>query len=60
MRPPGHRRALGALFLVLAALFVGIAVAGTTAGGATGTVVAVAGGALALWMLTMVARAWRR
>jgi Flp pilus assembly protein TadB len=57
VRPPGHRRALGALFLVLSTLFIGIAVAGAGAGVWP---VAVAGGALALWMLTMVARAWRR
>jgi hypothetical protein len=60
VRPSAQRRALGALFLLLAALFGGIAAAGTNAGGATGVVIAVAGGALALWMLTMVARAWRR
>ena len=57
MRPPAQRRALGALFLVLAALFAGIAAAGTSAGVWP---IAVAGVALALWMLTMVARAWRR
>jgi hypothetical protein len=57
VRPPGQRRALGALFLVLAALFTGIAVAGAGAGVWP---IAVAGAALALWMLTMVARAWRR
>ena len=57
MRPPGQRRALGALFLVLAALFTGIAVASAGAGVWP---IAVAGAALALWMLTMVARAWRR
>ena len=55
--PSGQRRALGALFLVLAALFVGIAAAGTNAGVWP---VAVAAAALAFWMLTMVARAWRR
>jgi Flp pilus assembly protein TadB len=57
VRPSGQRRALGALFLVLAGIFGGIAAAGTNAGVWP---VAVAGGALALWMLTMVARAWRR
>jgi fructose-1,6-bisphosphatase/inositol monophosphatase family enzyme len=55
VRPLTQRRALGALFLVLAAVFAGIAVAGTNAGIWP---VAVAAGALALWMLTMVARAW--
>ena len=57
MRPSGQRRALGALFLALAAVFGGIAAAGTSA---EVWPVAVAAGALALWMLTMVARAWRR
>jgi hypothetical protein len=38
-------------------MFAGIAAAGATAGVWP---IAVAGGALALWMLTMVARAWRR
>ena len=51
-----QRRALGALFLVLAALFAGIAVAGTNAGVWP---VAVAGVVLALWMLGLVVRAWR-
>jgi hypothetical protein len=44
---PSQRRALGALFLVLAALFVAIAVA---AGGAGVWPVALAGAALALWL----------
>ncbi|HEV8248891.1 MAG TPA: hypothetical protein VGQ15_02860 [Gaiellaceae bacterium] len=56
MRPQAHRRALGALFLVLAALFAGIAVAGTNAGVWP---VAIAGAALAVWMIGLVARAWR-
>jgi Flp pilus assembly protein TadB len=56
VRAPTQRRALGALFLVLAMLFAGIAVAGTGAGVWP---VAVAGAALALWMLSLVARAWR-
>jgi hypothetical protein len=56
VRAPTQRRALGALFLLLAALFGGIAVAGTNAGVWP---VAIAGTALALWMLGMVARAWR-
>jgi hypothetical protein len=56
VRAPTQRRALGALFLVLAALFAGIAFAGTSAGVWP---VAIAGAALALWMLTLVARAWR-
>jgi Flp pilus assembly protein TadB len=56
VRPQAHRRALGALFLVLAALFAGIAVAGTNAGVWP---VAIAGAALAVWMIGLVARAWR-
>jgi Flp pilus assembly protein TadB len=56
VRAPTQRRALGGLFLLLAALFGGIAVAGTSAGVWP---VAIAGAALALWMLGMVARAWR-
>ena len=56
MRLPAQRRALGALFLVLAVLFGGIAAAGAKAGVWP---IAVAAGALALWMLTLVARAWR-
>ncbi len=59
VRAPTQRRALGALFLILAAVFTGIAAAGANAGGLTGIVVAVTGGALALWMLGLVVRAWR-
>jgi len=56
VRALSQRRALGALFLVLAALFAWIAFASTNAGVWP---VAVAGAALALWMLSLVARAWR-
>jgi hypothetical protein len=56
VRAPAQRRALGALFLFLGALFAGIAVAGANAGVWP---VAIAGLALCLWMLGMVARAWR-
>ena len=56
VRAPTQRRALGALFLLLAALFAGIAVAGTNAGVWP---VAIAGLALCLWMIGMVVRAWR-
>jgi hypothetical protein len=59
VRAPAQRRALGALFFVLTALFAGIAVAGVSAGGVTGIVVAIAGAALAVWMVGLVARAWR-
>ena len=56
MRAPSQRRALGALFLVLAALFAGIAAAGATA---RVWVVGVAAAVLAVWMLGLSLRAWR-
>jgi hypothetical protein len=52
-----QRRALGALFLVLAALFAGIGVAAL---GARVYVVAFAAGVLAIWLGSMAARALRR
>jgi heme O synthase-like polyprenyltransferase len=52
-----QRRALGALFFVLAALFCGMALA---AGGAEVWVIAIAAGVLGLWMLGLAVRAWRR
>ena len=57
MAAPSQRSALGALFLILAGLFAGIAVA---AGAAEVWVIAVAGAALALWLLSLSARAFRR
>jgi hypothetical protein len=60
VRAPSQRRALGALFFVLTALFAGIAVAGARADVQVGWVVALAAGVLALWMLSLVLRAWRR
>jgi hypothetical protein len=54
-----QRRALGALFILLAAGFGGIAAA-ALASGASATVrilVAVAAGALALWLVSLAARA---
>ena len=56
MRRPSQRHALGALFIVLAALFAGIAV---SAFGAEVWPVAVAGAVLAAWMTSLAARAWR-
>ena len=56
MPAPSQRSALGALFLILAALFGGIAVA---AAGADVWVIAVAGAALALWLLSLSVRAFR-
>jgi len=56
VRVPSQRRALGALFLVLAAGFAGVAI-----GGAQADVwpIAVAAAVLAVWMLGLVLRAWR-
>jgi hypothetical protein len=51
-----QRRALGALFLFLAALFAGIAF---TAFGARVWIIGIAGAVLAVWLLTMAARALR-
>ncbi len=58
-RPP--RRSLGALFLVLAAAFAGVAyTAGRAAsGGAARWVIAVAAALLALWLAGLAFRAWR-
>ncbi len=56
MAAPSQRSALGALFLLLAALFAGIAVA---AAGADVWVIAIAGAALALWLLGLSVRAFR-
>jgi len=51
---PSQRRALGALFLFLAAIFAGIAVAAL---GARAWVIVIAGVALAVWLGGMAARA---
>jgi hypothetical protein len=56
MRAPSQRRALGALFALIAIFFVGIAV---TAFEAEVWVVTIAAGALALWMGSMAVRALR-
>jgi threonine dehydrogenase-like Zn-dependent dehydrogenase len=58
MAPPPQRRSLGALFLVLAIAFAGIA---ATAAEAVDTepglvVVVIAAGAIALWLLTLAVR----
>ena len=57
-----QRRALGALFFVLAALFLGMALAaGAAARERAGVwVIAIAAGVLGLWMLGLAVRAWRR
>ena len=56
-----QRRALGALFLLLACGFAGVAYGAVRgAGGEAGRwVIAVAAGALALWLVTMALRALR-
>jgi hypothetical protein len=56
MRAPSQRRALGALFALIAIFFLGIAV---TAFEADVWVIAVAAAALALWMGSMAFRALR-
>ena len=58
-----QRRALGTLFLVLAAVFAGIAVAAVTAafddGRAATWIVAVAAAALAVWLAGLAAQGLR-
>ena len=56
MAAPSQRSALGALFLLLAGLFAGIAVA---AGSAEVWVIAIAGAAISLWLLGLSVRAFR-
>lgn len=56
MRAPSQRRALGALFFVLAALFAGIAAAGVNA---SVWPIGIAAGVLAVWMLGFALRAWK-
>jgi hypothetical protein len=56
---PSQRRALGALFLLIAIAFAGVAWAGFAAGGGA-IVVAVAAAALAVWMATMALSGFRR
>ena len=62
MRGPSQRRALGALFLVLAAIFAGIAVAAVDAALVRGSlwIVALAAAAIALWLGGLAAGALRR
>jgi hypothetical protein len=62
MAPPPPRPALGALFLVLAIAFAGIAAAGVDAMGEDPllVVVVVAAGAMALWLLSLAVRNLRK
>lgn len=61
MAGPSQRRALGALFLVLAAAFAGIAYAAGRAhsGGAARWAIAVAAAVIAAWFAGLALRAWR-
>jgi uncharacterized SAM-binding protein YcdF (DUF218 family) len=55
---PSQRRALGALFFVLAVAFAGVAAAAIIArAGARSWVIALAAAALALWLLGLAVRA---
>jgi len=56
--PPPQRRSLGALFLVLAIAFAGIAAAAAEAVDSQPglVVVVIAAGAIALWLLTLAVR----
>ena len=56
---PSQRRALGALFLLHAALFAGIAAAGASAGGGAWVIAATAA-VLTAWLLWMAISAFRR
>ena len=56
-----QRRALGALFLVLAIFFTGVAVSAFSAENRTVWVVGVAAAGLALWLLALALRGlWHR
>jgi hypothetical protein len=57
---PSQRSALGALFLILALAFAGVAYSAAMAGTGGAWVIAVAAGVLALWLATMSVRALRR
>ena len=57
MAPPSQRRALGALFLLLAVAFAGVAVAAIAArAGTRSWVIGLAAAALALWLLGLAVR----
>jgi hypothetical protein len=62
MRTPSQRRALGALFLCLGLAFVGVAASSLEASTSTTgrVVIALAAGAIGLWLLGLGARALRR
>ncbi len=56
MASPSQRRGLGALFLLLTAVMLGIAWAAYRA---EQWIILVAAGVIAAWMATLVLRAWR-
>ena len=56
MASPSQRRGLGALFLMLTAVMLGIAWAAYRA---EQWIILVAAGVIAAWMATLVLRAWR-
>ena len=56
MASPSQRRGLGALFLLLTAIMLGIAWA---AYHAEQWIILIAAGVIAAWMATLVLRAWR-
>jgi hypothetical protein len=56
---PSQRRALGALFLILAIAFAGVAWAGISAGGGA-LVVGLAAAAIGAWLASMAFRGLRR
>ena len=62
MAPPSPRPALGALFLVLAIVFAGIAAASAEAINEEPglVIVTIAAGAIALWLLTLAVRNLKR
>jgi hypothetical protein len=60
VRAPSQRRALGTLFVFLAAMFGGIAfAAASSAAGAAGWVVAFAAAAIGAWLLSLALRSLR-
>lgn len=56
MRSSAHRRAVGALFLVLAAALTGVAYAAWVA---REWVIVAAAGVIAAWLAALALRAWR-
>jgi hypothetical protein len=60
VQAPSQRRALGVLFFFLGGMFAGVAfAAAASAEGAAGWIVAIAAGAIGLWLLSLALRALR-